>query len=333
MVACTADADTQDRATDGSTGTPASATGASDTSSPATSDGTSDDAEGGPAGEKTDGVDETGSDSEGSGGGPMVEGCPAAAVWCESFESSATLDPARWTVGGPADSVLLDTEVGYDGSHSLHVRMGEAYGIAGGAAATIAQGIPAPDDRLYARWYMRMEDLSLPGYHPNLVTVYGADYDIGHWWDFGTLSFGTFLGELSVNAFGLGLDGAKLWTEPDNEVLPDFGGDTTPGFEHHIQAGAWFCVEWMLFGDHQGPSDESHPGEEHRIWIDGVEIDALYGNDELWGPWGASEHWSPIYDQSIWTFGIGGAYPESATIDVWFDAIVFSHEPIGCAPR
>lgn len=263
-------------------------------------------------------------------GTPEDPSCPATAVFCESFEDGDALDPALWERSGADTAVSIDTTEGYDGGHSLHVRMGAEYGLDGGAAAKLLYGIPAPDDRIYARWYMRMGDMSLPGYHPNLVLVTGPDYDIGHWWDFATISFGTFLGEFSVNAFGLGLDAAKLWTERGNEVLPDFGGDTTPRSEHGIAAGQWFCVEWQLFGDHQGADDLEHPGEEERVSIEGAEIPELVGSDETWAPFNPPEHWSPIYDGSIWTFGIGGAYPTGPSLDVWFDAIVFSNEPIGC---
>jgi hypothetical protein len=272
--------------------------------------------------------DQTGDPSSDSGA-PIDPVCPPQAVFCESFEEG--IDPGTWEVGGVPGGVVLETRAGFDGAQSLHVRIGAEYGIDGASTARLLVGVPAPEDRIYARWYMRFGDMSLPGYHPNLVHVTGPDYDIGHWEDFATISFGTFLSELSVNAFGLGLDGAKLWTERGNEVLPDFGGDTTPRSEHHIGAGQWFCVEWMLFGDHQSPDDTSHPGEEDRVWIDGVEIPELLGNDELWGPWGAPEHWSPLYDGSIWTFGIGGIYPAGPSLDVWFDAIAFANEPIGCA--
>lgn len=325
----------------GAAGTSAPGTG-SETSA-AASESTADTSAGPPPGGTTTGA-ETMPASEGtiasSGGlttdalddsGPAPGGeCPAGAVLCESFEDTTVLDPSRWEISGTADGVFVDVENASHGAHSLHARMGTAYGLPGASAARLLQGVSAPDDRIYARWYMRFGDMSLPGYHPNLVFVTGPDYDIGHWWDFATLSFGTFLSEFSVNAFGLGLDGAKLWTEPDNEVLPDFGGDTTPQTEHGIAAGEWFCVEWMLYGDHQGPDDTSHPDEEDRVWINGEEIPDLLGNDEIWGVFSAPEHWSPIYDGSRWTFGIGGAYPQGPTLDVWFDAIVFAHAPIGC---
>lgn len=275
--------------------------------------------------------DDTAADASGSDDGePDDPNCPAAAVFCESFEDGDALDPSRWEPSGAEGAVSIDTTQAYDGGHSLHVRMGAEYGLDGAAAAKLLVGVPAPDDRIHARWYMRMGDMSLPGYHPNLVLVTGPDYDIGHWWDFATISFGTFLGEFSVNAFGLGLDGAKLWTERGNEVLPDFGGDTTPRSEHGIASGEWFCVEWTLDGDHQGADDMEHPGEREEVAIEGNPVPDLLGTDETWAPFNPPEHWSPIYDGSIWTFGIGGAYPQGPTLDVWFDAIVFSHEPVGC---
>ena len=42
------------------------------------------------------------------------------------------------------------------------------------------------------------------------------------------------------------------------------------------------------------------------------------------------EHWSPVYDNARWRFGVESFGPTSAALDVWFDAIVLSREPIGC---
>jgi hypothetical protein len=257
-----------------------------------------------------------------SDAGEVDPSCPPGAVFCEDFEAGLE----RWTVNG--EGVALETANGADGTQSLRVRMGAAFGIAGAQTARLDVPIAAPDDRLYARWFMRFADMRLPGYHPNFVTVIGPEYDPGEGWLYPSLSFGSFGGSLSINAFGRGLDGGKLWEEPGVEFSTT--GDSTPDGEHHLRSGEWFCVELALYGDHQSADDTEHPAEENRVFIEGVEIPELYGNDERWGPWGAAEHWSPGYDGSTWTFGIAGIYPEMESLEIWFDRIVFSNTPIGC---
>jgi hypothetical protein len=263
---------------------------------------------------------------------PTPAGCPSGSVFCESFEDSADLVPSRWERGGDGMGVSIDETVSRDGTRSLHVRTGAAYGIGGEQTAHLLTPISAPEDRIYVRWYMRFGDLRLPGYHPNLVNVVGPDYDIGNWPIYSTISFGTFLSEFSINGFGNGLDGAHLWYEDGANLNPtDDNGDMTPERESPgLLAGEWICVEWMVYGDHQGASDTDHAAEEERVWVNGAEVPALASNDERWAPWNPPEHWSPIYDGSLWTFGIAGAIPNGPTEDIWFDSIVFSNAPIGC---
>lgn len=253
-------------------------------------------------------------------------GCPPNASFCEDFEDG--LDLTRWKQSHPT-AVSLDATHAHRGTHALHVKVGDAYALPAPQTLQMIRGVHTPDDHLWLRVWLRFEQLRLPGYHPNLISVTSGDYDVGRWPEFARLSFGTFLGELSVNGFGKGLDGAKLWTEPSNHYT-DPAGDDTPLTEHALAAGEWFCLEMHVFGDHQGPGDTSHPNEENRVFINGVEVPELYGSDARWGPWGAAEHWSPDYDGSLWAFGIDGAYTSGPTQDLWFDSIAFGNTRLGC---
>jgi hypothetical protein len=205
------------------------------------------------------------------------------------------------------------------------VRMGDAHGFPGAQTIDLNVPIAAPDDRVYARWFMRFTDLRLPGYHPNFVRVVSADFDIGSWWMYEQHSFGSFAGSFSVNHLGPMLDQALLYGGWDAETIDS--GDTTPADEHGIAAGAWFCVELMLYGGHDGPDDTEHDEEETMVWLDGMAIEDLHATDD---DWSTPEHWSPRYDGSRWTFGIDGAYTNDPGTELWYDAIVFSHERIGC---
>lgn len=250
--------------------------------------------------------------------------CPAGALFCESFEGDA-LDAASWgTTDAPA-GFELDTTGGWHGEHSLRVFMGAELGMIEPHQLPLQVPIPAPDDRIYARWFMRFSDLRLPGYHPNFVTIVSSDFDIGNWPMYEQHSFGSFAGSFSVNHLGPQLDQALLWGGFDSET--PWLGDNTPDSEQSLVSGQWFCVEMMVYGGHQGPDDTSHSDEETIVWIDGVEIDDLHASHDVWQ---SPEHWSPQFDGSRWSFGIAGAYTADAVTELWYDAIAFSHERLGC---
>jgi len=264
---------------------------------------------------------------------PLTATCPKQAVFCESFEQ-APLAADRWSITGMAGSVTIDATQSVDGNSSLHLKSGSQDGLAPPFAASLLAHIPAKDDRVYMRVYMRYGDLTLPGYHPNLITVTDGDYDIGHWPDFSIWSFGWFWNDFSINGFGRGLDGAKIWMEEGNEQQAGgfYLGDKTPTAEQWLEVDHWYCLEVMGFGDDLGDGNQDGDGEEVRVWIDDEEIAGLHADDAYWKGYGAKERWSPKYDGSLWSFGIGGQAPQNGQkIDIWYDALAFSSERIGCA--
>ncbi len=290
-------------------------------SSPEGGGGQSNDAGAGPAG-GDGGV--TGGNA-GAGGAPSGDAaCPAGALFCESFEGD-TLDAASWGTATLPAGFELDKSGGWHGAHALRVFMGSDYGVVDPHQLPLQIPIAAPEDRIYARWFMRFSDLKLPGYHPNFVTIVSSDFDIGNWPMYEQHSFGSFAGSFSVNHLGPQLDQALLWGGFDSET--PWLGDSTPDTEQSLAAGEWFCVELMVYGGDQGPGDTSHSDEETIVWIDGVEIDELHASHDVWQ---SPEHWSPRFDGSRWSFGIAGAYTADTTTELWYDAIAFAHERIGC---
>ena len=254
-------------------------------------------------------------------------------MFCESFEQDP-LAAERWSVTGMAGSVTIDASQSVDGKSSLHLKSGSEQGLAPPFAASLLEHIPATNDRIYMRVYMRYGDLTLPGYHPNLITVTDGDYDIGHWPDFSIWSFGWFWNDFSINGFGRGLDGAKIWMEDGNEQQAGgfYLGDKTPAVEQWLMVDHWYCLEVMGFGDDLGDGNQQGDGEEVRVWIDEMEIAGLHADDAYWKGYGSKERWSPKYDGSLWSFGIGGQAPQNGQkIDIWYDALAFSSERIGCA--
>jgi len=88
----------------------------------------------------------------------------------------------------------------------------------------------------------------------------------------------------------------------------------------------------MGFGDDLGDGNTQGDGEEVRVWIDDMEIAGLHADDAYWKGYGSQDRWSPKYDGSLWSFGIGGQAPQNGQkIDIWYDALAFSSERIGCA--
>jgi hypothetical protein len=264
---------------------------------------------------------------------PLTATCPEQAVFCESFEQDP-LAADLWSISGMAGSVTIDTTQSVDGKSSLHLKSGSEYNLAPPFAASLLKHIPATNDRIYMRVYMRYADLTLPGYHPNLITVTDGNYDIGHWPDFSIWSFGWFWNDFSINGFGRGLDGAKIWMEDGNEQQAGgfYLGDKTPATEQWLKVDQWYCLEVMGFGDDLGNGNTQGDGEEVRVWIDDMEIAGLHADDAYWKGYGSKERWSPKYDGSLWSFGIGGQAPQNGQkIEIWYDALAFSSERIGCA--
>lgn len=268
--------------------------------------------------------------------GAFVDGgaaaCPASALFCESFESG--IDPTRWAVNGEAASFSVDTSLARDGHGALHLAYGAPYGHTGTQSLQLKTAIRTPDDRLFLRVYVRFGDLKLPGAHPAFVDVIDRA--------FSEVAFGSNINELALLGWVPGeLDASLLWIEGDGVWHPsNQDGDSTPDTEHagtprELRAQRWICLEMMFFGDHQGEGDTAHPAEEVKVWLDGAEIPELGGSDALWREAlgkAPPEHWSPVYDDATWRFGVESFGPTNVALDLWFDALVFSHTRVGCLP-
>jgi hypothetical protein len=254
--------------------------------------------------------------------------CPAAAVFCESFEDGG-LDRAKWLVSGDATTFSIDTTVpARDGHGSLHMAYGKPYGHTGEQVVQIRNALPAPDDRVFVRTYMRFGNLGLPGAHPFFIDVTDGRAELG---------FGSIINDFAFLAYAPpGLDDSRTWYEGGGGYHNgNEDGDATPTSENGLTAGSWFCVELMFFGDHQGAGDTQHPGEQVKVWIDGVEIPEMGATDAIWQQQlgqAPPEHWSPVYAGASWRFGAASFGPDNVAIDLWFDAIVLSPERIGCLP-
>lgn len=149
------------------------------------------------------------------------------------------------------------------------------------------------------------------------------------------VGFGSIINDFALLGWVPGsLDNARIWYEGNGQWhSPVENGDATPGTENGLLAQRWFCLELMYFGDHQGSQDTSHDAEEVRVWIDGKEIPELAATDALWAKelgHAPPEHWSPVYDNASWRFGVESFGPTSVALDVWFDAIALSHTRVGC---
>lgn len=250
--------------------------------------------------------------------------CPSGALLCEDFESG--IDPTRWKTNGAAFTIdeAITTP---DGKSSVHMAYGAPYGHLGQQTLELRPKLAAPDDRMYVRLYMRFGDLRLPGAHPSFVSVTDDTNMVG---------FGSISNDFTMMGWGFyngGLDNARAWYEGGHWHPGAEDGDTTPQSEQNLAAQEWICVELMYFGDHQGPTDTAHPNEQVTIWVNGTERPEMNLSDALWkADLGGNppEHWSPRYDGATWRFGLDSFGPNNAALDIWFDAIVFSHTRIGC---
>lgn len=273
-----------------------------------------------------------GGGSASGGGGQLPDGgrgeaCPASAVFCESFEDG--LDAARWLVHGSASAFTVDATVARDGQRSLHLAYAPAQGVTGRQFVELRTPVPAPEDRLYLRVYLRFGDLRLPGQHPSFVHVAdAADHEVG---------FGSIINDFALMGWAPGspaLDNARIWYEGGGGWHPPVqDGDDTPDSENGLLARSWMCLEVMVFGDHQGAGDTSHDAEEVRVWVNGRDIPEMAASDELWRQelgHAPPEHWSPVYDRAAWRLGVESFGPTSTALDLWFDGLVLSHTRVGC---
>ncbi len=256
--------------------------------------------------------------------GPVA--CPSTAALCESFEDG--LDLTRWSINGDAATFVIDgTTPSPSGQKSLHVMYGLPRGHAGQQSIELKGRVAAPDDRMYLRTYMRFGDLSLPGPHPFFIDVSDST---GR-----ELGFGSIINDFAFMAYApQGLDDSRTWYEGDGFWHPGVeNGDATPNTENTLTAQTWVCVELMYFGDHQAPGDTQHPGEEVKVWLNGTEIPQMSVTDAIWASdlgHAPPEHWSPVYSEATWRFGVESFGPENVNLDLWFDGIVFSTQRVGC---
>ncbi|MDP1829476.1 MAG: hypothetical protein Q8L48_39785 [Archangium sp.] len=252
--------------------------------------------------------------------------CPATASFCESFETG--LESARWQINGSSAAFTVDTTTpAADGTSSLHLAYGAPYGRTGTQTVQLKTPVAAPNDRIYLRTYLRFGNLGLPGAHP--AFIYVADNEGRE------QAFGSIINDFALLAWTPGgLDNARIWYEGGGNWHPGVeNGDATPTSENGLTAQSWFCVELMFFGDHQGAGDTQHPNEQTKVWINGVEIPQLAASDALWRQelgQDPPEHWSPLYDNARWRFGVESFGPTNVALDLWFDALVISTLPIGC---
>ncbi len=253
--------------------------------------------------------------------------CPANATFCDSFETG--LDSARWITNGDAQAFSIDsTTPAAHGQRSLHLAYGVPYGHSGTPTVEIRNPIAAPDDRIYLRTWLRFGNLGLPGAHPAFISVADAH---GR-----EQAFGSIINDFALLAWTPGgLDNARIWYEGGgSQWHPGVqNGDATPLTENNLNAGQWFCVELLFFGDHQSANDTQHPNEETKVWINGIEIPQLAATDALWRQelgHDPPEHWSPEYDGARWRLGVSSFAPASASLDLWFDSLAIGNTRLGC---
>jgi hypothetical protein len=267
----------------------------------------------------------------GADAGPRADagaGCPADAVFCEGFEGT-TLDLAKWSVRGDAAAFTIDsTTPAREGSHSLHLAYGRPYSHTGTQSVQIKAPLPAPDDRVYLRAYLRFGNLGLPGAHPGFIDVIDSSGN--------ELAFGSIINDFALLGWVPSkVDNALIWYEGPGYHASNEDGDATPDTENGLTKQTWLCVEMMFFGDHQFAGDTQHPNEEVKVWINGNEVPQMAASDAIWRAELAKEppeHWSPVYAGANWRFGVESFGPQNVALDLWFDGLVLSPTRVGCLP-
>jgi hypothetical protein len=230
--------------------------------------------------------------------------CNDQFVLCEDFEADA-LDTGIWEKRTSTGSTIdIDDTQHARGAHSAHFHA-EDNGI---SYISQTQAFPAPDNKYYARMFVRFD--SMPD-APDWAhwTVAGAGDSTGA--NGGEIRVGgQFNPQQGKNLFGVGTDGGDTgdWTNLDG----DDGAKEVPVQE-------WVCLEWMFDGS----------SNTTQFWWDDVEHPSLATSETNHG--GSSDPFIlPTFDGSWFGWWLYQADTNPPAFDLWIDEIAINYERIGC---
>jgi hypothetical protein len=264
-------------------------------------DATQDDADGDGRGDACAGPDAAVPDDGGAASDlavPIDGGastCPVAgALLCEGFET-AGINRNIWNPGTRNGTVAIDRTRAYRGGGSLKVTVDPTPDVDLGARysqAQIYEYSTFPQNPLYIRAFLWLDQM--PSYlRPSLMVLQQGPAPY-----------------------------AGVMMSYDNPYLEHFSFNWSPRYAAVASApfptGRWVCVEWLF---RNGSPDAGGSDGELRLWIDGAEVPELALNDIALVP--------PV---SKLGFGVEiVTYPAAAGFSIWYDEIIVSSTPIGCA--
>jgi len=230
----------------------------------------------------------------GSGTTGGTSGGTGGCIICDDFDSSSTLDAAKWTIDASAGAAVGKAEIVASGAHGS----AKAVKVSGGYIKVGAKSglFASVGSTFYVRLNMKF-DMAQPSDH---VTYLMFD-DGSH--------------QLRLGA----QNGGMIWNyDSTDSILPDYNAaamSLKPG------ANEWHCFEFEI--------DSTTP--ELHVWMDGTEsptmlLDktATQGIDDRWMRDMAG--WKP----KITNFSFGAGYPTPGKVTLWVDDIAIANAPIGC---
>ena len=233
---------------------------------------------------------DAGSDAGADAGPSEPAGCSGTELFCDDFESGE-IAASRWGIDERDGSrASVSEEVAFEGRRSLRIDMTT---VAGARAVLQPRGLlPVERNRFYGRFHL-------------LVT---PAVDMNH--SFLVNATGNLPGGRSY--YGLHSNAGRLnsrYVSPaitEHGGIKKFGGRTLPEDE-------WLCVEFLFDGE----------ADEVEFWFDGVEEPGMRVTGDEDPPWIAP----PFETIDI---GFHTYQAASAPFSVYYDAIAFDTERIGC---
>jgi hypothetical protein len=227
----------------------------------------------------------------GSAGGTVT---PGGCIICDDFESSTTLDPAKWVIdtsGGGSGKAEIVSGGAHGSGKAVHASGGY---IKVDAKAGLFSAVPA---HFFMRVSMKFSDVQ-PMTHVTYLML--ADK--------------TKNGQLRVGA----QNGGMIWNyDMGDTILPDYNA---AAMSLNPPANTWHCFEFEI--------DSNVP--LMRAWMDGTESPQML-LDATATP-GIDDRWMrdmPGWKPSITNFGFGTGNPVGS-INTWYDDIAISATRVGC---
>lgn len=245
------------------------------------------------------------------------EGCPAAAVFCEDFESHALGEApgGPWSPDG-AGTMTIDAQQVFGGSQS--VRLTTTAGYDGRALLGLDDSSVFPTTHYFGRMHMYVTEASPDGVHWTMIQSSGmTEAEAEGVWD------GPFMAELRYGGMHQQRLMANYETPGTYNTPPDGpASDCWQNAQTVMPQGEWACFEWEFDSE----------TDTMRLWLDGELVEGLELGTAGQGcvnP-GTNDVW--YYPETFERVDLGWVDYQNfgGERELWIDDVALGFERLGC---